>query len=111
MVVVLKKNVSEEDKKRIKDLLISRSFKINEISGEEDTVIAAVGRAHLEKEDLFTLPGVESVIPISKPYKLASREFKKENTIVEIPNNRGQMIRLGGQRLVTIAGPQMIESR
>ncbi len=111
MVVVLKKNVSEEDKKRIKDFLISRSFKINEISGEEDTVIAAVGRAHLEKEDLFTLPGVESVIPISKPYKLASREFKKENTIVEIPNNRGQMIRLGGQRLVTIAGPQMIESR
>ena len=46
-----------------------------------------------------------------KPYKLASREYKKENTIVEIPNNRGQVIRVGGSRIVTIAGPCAVESR
>lgn len=47
----------------------------------------------------------------SKPYKLASREYKKENTIVEIPNSRGQIIRIGGSRIVTIAGPCAVESR
>src|SRR5574344_2942892 len=46
-----------------------------------------------------------------KPYKLASREYKKENTIVEIPNNRGQVIRVGGSRIVTMAGPCAVESR
>lgn len=46
-----------------------------------------------------------------KPYKLASREYKKENTVVEIPNNRGQMIRVGGSRIVAIAGPCAVESR
>ena len=46
-----------------------------------------------------------------KPYKLASREYKKENTIVEIPNNRGQVIRVGGSRIVTIAGPCAVEIR
>src|SRR5574344_2222647 len=45
-----------------------------------------------------------------KPYKLASREYKKENTIVEIPNNRGQVIRVGGSRIVSIAGPCAVES-
>jgi 3-deoxy-7-phosphoheptulonate synthase len=51
------------------------------------------------------------VIPISKPYKMASREFKKENTIVEIPNNRGEVIHVGGSKVVAIAGPCAVESR
>ena len=42
---------------------------------------------------------------------MASREFKREDTIVEIPNRRGQVIRVGGQRLVSIAGPCAVESR
>lgn len=45
-----------------------------------------------------------------KPYKLASRDYKRENTIVEIPNNRGQVIRVGGSRIVSIAGPCAVES-
>ncbi len=48
---------------------------------------------------------------VSKPYKLASREYKAEDTIVEIPNNRGQIIRIGGKRIVSIAGPCAVESR
>ncbi len=111
MVVVLKNGISSEDKKRVRDLLLSKNFKINEINGEADTVIAAVGRAFADKDELLTLPGVKTVIPISKPYKLASREFKKDDTIVEIQNCRGQKIRIGGQRIISIAGPQMIESR
>lgn len=48
---------------------------------------------------------------MEKPYKLASREYKREDTIVEVPNNRGQVIRIGGPRIVTIAGPCAVESR
>ena len=47
----------------------------------------------------------------NKPYKLASREYKKEDTVVEITNSRGQIVRVGGPRIVTIAGPCAVESR
>lgn len=48
---------------------------------------------------------------MAKPYKLASREYKNEDTIVEVPNNRGQLIRIGGPRISIIAGPCAVESR
>lgn len=48
---------------------------------------------------------------MAKPYKLASREYKAEDTIVEIPNKRGQLIRVGGERITVIAGPCAVESR
>ncbi len=111
MVIVLKNDASENEKKNIKTLLKSRNFKINEVKGEESTILAAVGRLAMDSREVEVLPGVEKVVPISKPYKLASREFKPENTIVEIPNNRGQIIRVGGSRLVAIGGPCAVESR
>lgn len=111
MVIVLKNDVSENEKKNIKTLLKSKNFKINEVKGDESTILAAVGRLAMDIREVEVLPGVEKVVPISKPYKLASREFKPENTVVEIPNNRGQIIRIGGSRLVSIAGPCAVESR
>ena len=111
MVIVLKNGISESEKSNIKTLLANRKFKINEVKGEESTVLAAVGKLAMDVREVEVLPGVEKVIPISKPYKMASREFKPENTIVEIPNNRGQIIRVGGSRLVAIAGPCAVESR
>ncbi|MBQ3669879.1 MAG: 3-deoxy-7-phosphoheptulonate synthase [Treponema sp.] len=111
MVIVLKKDISESQKSSIKSLLQGKNFKINEVKGEESTILAAVGKVAMDTREVEILPGVASVIPISKPYKMASREFKSDNTIVEIPNNRGQTIRVGGSRLVTIAGPSTVESR
>lgn len=111
MVIVLKKDISDSEKENIKSLLAARSLKINELKGEESTVFAAVGKLAMDVREVEVLPGVEKVIPISKPYKMASREFKPENSIVEIPNNRGQIIRVGGSRLVAIAGPCAVESR
>ena len=111
MVIVLKNDVSENEKKNIKTLLKSKNFKINEVKGDESTILAAVGRLAMDIREVEVLPGVEKVVPISKPYKLASREFKPENTVVGIPNNRGQIIRIGGSRLVSIAGPCAVESR
>ncbi len=111
MVIVLKKDISESEKKDLKDFLTQKNFKLNEVPGEEDTILAAVGKMQMDPAELEIKPGVRRVIPISKPYKQASREFKKEDTIVEIANNRGQVIRVGGKRVVAIAGPCAVESR
>lgn len=111
MVIVLKHDICEEDKSRIKSFLNNKDFKINEVCGDEQSIIAAVGKLVISPEDVKLLPGVEKVIPISKPYKLASREFKPENTIVEIENIFNQKIRIGGKRIVAIAGPDVIENQ
>lgn len=111
MVIVLKKDISENQKLNIKNLLQAKNFKLNEVVGEESTILAAVGKMAMDIREVEVLPGVARVIPISKPYKMASREFKPENTIVEVPNNRGQIIRTGGSRVVAIAGPCAVESR
>ncbi|MCR4627175.1 MAG: 3-deoxy-7-phosphoheptulonate synthase, partial [Treponema sp.] len=111
MVIVLKKNITAEEKKGITDFLGSQNFKTNEIVGEEDSILAAVGKLKVDPREVEILPGVERVIPISKPYKMASREFKHDNTVVEIANNRGQSIRVGGKRIIAIAGPCAVENR
>ncbi|WP_147645021.1 3-deoxy-7-phosphoheptulonate synthase [Treponema pectinovorum] len=111
MVIVLKNDATEAEKKNIKSLLKSKNFKINEVKGEESTIFAAVGKLSMDIREVEVLDGVAKVVPISKPYKMACREFKPENTIVEIPNNRGQIIRVGGSRLISIGGPCAVESR
>jgi len=111
MVIVLKKDITSEEKSHLREFLGQRNFKLNEVAGQDATILAAVGRLAMDVREVEVQPGVEKVIPISKPYKMASREFKPENTIVEIPNNLGQIIRVGGSRVVSIAGPCAVESR
>ena len=111
MVIVLKNDIKAEQKARIKQFLADNNFKTNEVAGEESTIIAAVGKLGIDPRRLELMAGVSRVIPISKPYKMASREFKSEDTIVEVPNNRGQIIRIGGNRVIAIAGPCAVESR
>lgn len=111
MVIVLNSTISAEERNRVKDFLATNNFKTNEIIGEEATIIAAVGKLNVDPREVEILPGVERVIPISKPYKMASREFKPENTIIEVPTNRGQILRIGGQRIIAAAGPCAVESR
>ncbi len=111
MVIVLKHNIKEEDKNNIKTFLERHKFKVNEIKGEESTIFGAVGHLSIDPREVELFHGVAQVIPISKPYKMASREFKKDNTIIEIPNNRGQIIRIGGNRFTTIAGPCAVENK
>lgn len=111
MVIVLKKNIREEEKNNLIRFLEKHNFKVNEIKGEESTILGAVGPLSIDPREVELIYGVDRVIPISKPYKMASREFKKENTVVEIPNNRGQIIKIGGGRFTTIAGPCAVENR
>ncbi len=111
MIIVLNKDITERQKDHIHQFLNTKHFSTNEVVGEEETVIAAVGKVSMDTREVELLDGVKQVIPVSRPYKLASREYKSENTVVEIDTPRGQTLRIGGQRLITIAGPAAIESR
>ena len=100
MVIILKKQITEAQKGAIKEFLKSRSFKVKEIVGQEETIFGAVGINRIDVREVEILEGVAKVIPISKPYKLASRELKKSDTIVEVGK-----VKIGGQRIAIIAGP------
>ena len=83
-----------------------KGFTVREIIGEEETIFGAVGLVQIDRREVELLPGVDQVIPITKPYKLASREFKKEDTLVSIGP-----VKIGPMRLAVIAGPCAVESR
>ena len=111
MVIVLKKDISIEEKHNLANFLGENNFKTNEVNGEEKTIIAAVGKLKIDPREVELQPGVESVIPISKPYKMASREFQPQNSVIEIPNNKKQIIRVGGQRIISSEGHCAVENR
>ncbi|MBN1685100.1 MAG: 3-deoxy-7-phosphoheptulonate synthase [Spirochaetales bacterium] len=106
MVIVLKHNIKDDEKQRLRDFLESRGFRIREIVGEEETIFGAVGLAPMDLREVELLPGVDRAIPITKPYKFASREFKKEDTVVQVGP-----VKVGGMRIAVIAGPCSVESR
>ena len=79
--------------------------------GKFRTVIGAVGEeGNLDQEHLRSLDGVEKVVPIMKPYKLASREFHEDDSIVEIGGGKMPVQKVGGTHAMCIAGPCAVES-
>ena len=106
MVVVLEQHISDEQKEGVRAFLKERGFKVREIEGEEETIFGAVGSARIDQREVEVLPGVVRVIPISKPYKLASREFKTADTLATVGP-----LSIGAGRIAVIAGPCAVESR
>lgn len=106
MIIVLKGDISSQDKSSLTRFLEGHGLKVREIVGEEDTVIGAIGSVRLDIREVEILPGVDRVIPISKPYKMASREFHAEDTVIDLGP-----VKVGGTRLAVIAGPCAVESR
>ncbi len=106
MIVVLERSITDTDAARIREFLASRGFQVREIVGEEETIIGAVGIVAIDVREVELLPGVARVIPITSPYKLASREFRRADTIIAVGP-----VRIGGPRIVVIAGPCAVESR
>ncbi len=105
MIIVLNRAIRDDDKAHLREFLTERGFKVREIVGEEDTIFGAVGSVAIDYREVEIQPGVERVIPISKPYKLASRELQKSDTIVSVGP-----IKIGGSRIVVIAGPCSVEN-
>ena len=106
MILVLEKTITPEQKERLKEELRVENCIIKEIQGIEETIIGVVGKASRDIRYYETLPGVSKAIPISKPYKLVSRELHPESTVVKVGD-----VSIGGDRLVVIAGPCGVEDR
>jgi len=109
MVVIMKAGASEEQIEAVASHIEDRGVKIRRIVGEYQSILGIVGDVAplvAEREQLERLDGVESIVRISKPFKLASREF---NPVVSIVSVNGGSI--GGKEIVVMAGPCSVESR
>ncbi|MDY6856659.1 MAG: 3-deoxy-7-phosphoheptulonate synthase [Thermodesulfobacteriota bacterium] len=108
MIIVMKAKAKHEDMKDVISKIEKMGYKPHVIEGVERSVIGAVGdeRGKAKLQSLEVLSGVEKVVPILKPYKLASRELKSEATVVHI----NERVRIGSERVVVIAGPCAVES-
>jgi 3-deoxy-7-phosphoheptulonate synthase len=84
MIIVLDHNIKHKDKQYILGFIKNHGLTAREIEGEQETILGVVGNVTLDSREVEILPGVSRVIPISSPYKLASREFKKEDTLVTV---------------------------
>jgi 3-deoxy-7-phosphoheptulonate synthase len=107
MIVILRPDVTEDQIKHIVEKAQHLGLKSHISRGVERTIIGFIGPEDvLRATPLEVFPGVESVMPVLAPYKLVSREFKKDNTVIKIKNG-GE---IGGKRLVVMAGPCSVES-
>jgi 3-deoxy-7-phosphoheptulonate synthase len=107
MIVVMRMGASEEEVHNVVRHIESLGFRAHLSRGEERTIIGLIGDERgLSQHTLELLPGVERVIPVLKPFKLASRDFKPENTLVQVRN-----VVFGDKKVVLIAGPCAVESR
>lgn len=89
MIIVLKPEASESEVDHIIDRLRDLGLKSQISTGQERTIIGVIGDDRiLHNQPLTALPGVESVLPILAPWKLVSREFKKEPTIIDVGVSR-----------------------
>ncbi|HEU65790.1 MAG TPA: 3-deoxy-7-phosphoheptulonate synthase [Chloroflexi bacterium] len=106
MIVVMRTGCSQDEISRVTKRIEDIGLKPHISQGIEHTVIGVLGQVFPELRDtLELLPGVEQVIPVTKPYKLASREFHPQDTIVEING-----VTIGDNEIVVMAGPCAIES-
>ncbi|MGQ9615408.1 MAG: 3-deoxy-7-phosphoheptulonate synthase [Spirochaetota bacterium] len=106
MVVVMEPGASEEQIKNVMAHLKDLGFDIHRSDGVTHTILGAIGdKTGVDVRQLEILEGVREVVRISEPYKLASRSFKKENTVIECKG-----VKIGGDEVVVAAGPCAVES-
>jgi 3-deoxy-7-phosphoheptulonate synthase len=106
MMVIMRKGYTEEELSGILERLEEIGLSGHAIVGMERTVVGVVGQVYPElADDLETMPGVDDIVPISKPYKLASREFKPQSTEIKV----GDVV-IGAGQTVVMAGPCAVES-
>lgn len=107
MVVVMEPKAPEEKIQNVISHLRDLGFDIHRSDGVTHTILGAVGdKTGIDLRQLEVLDGVHEVVRISEPYKLASRSFKQENTVIGIGD-----VEIGGQEVIVAAGPCAVESR
>ncbi len=105
MVVVMEERATEAQIQTVIAQLVEMGFDVHRSTGVNRTVIGAVGDGTGDPQLLEVQDGVHEVLRISEPYKLASRTFKSENTVVVVGD-----VRIGGDEVIVMAGPCSAES-
>ncbi len=107
MIIVLKPSATEEQIDHIVEKVTDLGLRTDVSKGSARTLIGVIGdEDKIRSAPLQAFPGVEKVMPILKPYKLASREMQEEPSVVDL----GHGVKVGGGNLMMIAGPCAIES-
>lgn len=110
MLVVMQSHASEEQVRAVCDRIESLGLKAHPIPGTVRTAIGITGNnGTVDLTVLESLPGVIECIPVSKPYKLVSRDAKLEDTVLRIPTPSGDVV-VGGEHVALIAGPCAVET-
>jgi len=108
MIIVLKPGATEAQINHIVEKAKRLGLKPMISKGVERTIIGLIGPEDVVRaQPLEAYPGVEKVVPILKPYKLVSRDFKKENSVIDL----GSGVKIGGGRIVVMAGPCSVENQ
>ncbi len=107
MIIVFRPDATQEDLDHVVKKLRDVGLQAHISKGVERTLVGAIGdEAVLRSIPLEAFPGVENVLPILKPFKLASRDFRRENTVITV----GSSV-IGGKRIAMIAGPCAVENK
>ncbi|MBI5233316.1 MAG: 3-deoxy-7-phosphoheptulonate synthase [Deltaproteobacteria bacterium] len=107
MIIVLRKDATEEEINHVVEKITEAGLAVHISRGKERTIIGAIGdEALIAAVPLEALPGVEKVMPILKPYKLVSREFRAESSVMEVNG-----VTIGKDKVCVIAGPCSVETR
>jgi 3-deoxy-7-phosphoheptulonate synthase len=106
MIIVLRPEATKEQIDHIVDRIRKLGLKTMISKGVERTIIGVIGEEDIVRiQPLEVFPGVEKVMPILKPYKLVSRDFKKEDSVIDL----GGGVRIGSKKIVVMAGPCSVE--
>src|SRR5258705_1889025 len=100
MVVVMEERASEAQIEQVVARLVEMGMDVHRSTGVTRTVLGAVGQGQPDRALIALLDGVHEVLRISEPYKLASRTFKPEGTVVTVGD-----VRIGGDEVIVMAGP------
>jgi 3-deoxy-7-phosphoheptulonate synthase len=110
MLVVMQSHATEEQIRAVCKRIETLGLKAHPMPGSLRTAIGITGnKGAIDLGVLESLPGVVECIPVSKPYKLVSRDTKEEDTILRIPTPSGDVI-VGGQHIALVAGPCAVET-
>jgi 3-deoxy-7-phosphoheptulonate synthase len=106
VIVVMKQSSTKEDIEKVKEKAIQQGHEPLVIDGVERSVVAISGKVNDDHRAVMKLlPNVSRVIPVGKPYKLASKNYKDQNSIIDIKG-----LKVGGENLAIIAGPDSAET-
>ncbi len=108
MVIIMHEGATDEQIQHVIDRVIASGFDVHRSTGASHTVLGAVGvHRDFDHRDFELLEGVREVVRITQPFKLASRQFKPQGTIIDL----GRGVKIGGREIVVAAGPCSVESR